>query len=350
MRSPSGSGPVGVALIGTGLAGGMHAAALALVPEARLLGAVGTSAARSADFGARWRLPRSYADLDALLADGEVRAVHLCTPPHTHPALAARVAAAGRHLLIDKPIARTVAEADEIIASCARHGVVLAGLFQHRFIPLCLRVKEAIASGRLGRIYLADCYVKWWREDAYYRASTWRARQATEGGGALINQAIHSIDLLQWLAGPVVEVSGHTAVVAHAIETEDLGVAVLRTAGGALGVIEGTTAAYPGFPERIELHGTGGSLVLDEGSRRLEWHLRGEPARVEQEGARQGNAADPAAVSPEAHAAAFADFLGAVRSGGRPAVDGHEARRALQIVEAIYRSARAGGAPVRLEA
>ena len=341
-------GELGVALVGTGLAARMHTAGLRLVPGIRVTGAVGTSPEKSSRLATDLGLPTVYADLDQMLADPTVAIVHLCTPPHTHVALAERIAAAGKHLLIDKPLARNVAEADRILAAAERHGVVLGGLFQHRTIPLCVRVKQAVASGLRGRVYLADCYVKWWREDAYYRGSNWRARQATEGGGALINQAIHSIDLLHWLVGPVVQVTGHVATAAHEIETEDVGVAVLRTAGGAIGVIEGTTAAYPGFPERIELHGTGGSVILDEGRRRVEWHLKGQPPRVEEEGVTQGNAADPAAVSPEAHAAAFADFVDAVRTGRAPAVSGREARAALEIVEAVYRSSSNGGRPVPL--
>lgn len=347
-RTSWGQGELGVALVGTGLAARMHTAGLRLVSGVRVTGAVGTSPDKSARLAADLDLPQTYADLDQMLADRSVQIVHLCTPPHTHVALAERIAARGKHLLVDKPLARNVAEADRIIAAADLHGVLLGGLFQHRHIPICRRVRQAITSGLLGRVYLADCYVKWWREDAYYRGSNWRARHATEGGGALINQAIHSIDLLQWLVGPVVQVTGHVATAAHEIETEDVGVAVLRTGGGALGVIEGTTAAYPGFPERIEIHGTGGSILLDEGRRRLEWHLKGQPPRVEEEGAAQGNAADPAAVSPEAHAAAFADFVAAVRAGRPPAVDGREARKALEIVEAIYRSSARGGRPVAL--
>lgn len=340
--------PVGVALVGTGLAAAMHTAALRLLPEAEIRGVVGTSPARAEEFARRHGLPRAYPDLAACLADPAVRVVHLCTPPHTHPALTSAVATAGRHLLVDKPLARTVEEADRMIADCAAAGVLLCGLFQHRYIPLSRSVKGALAAGRLGRIHLVECSVKWWRSEEYYRGSSWRARHATEGGGALINQAIHSIDLLQWLVGPVESVAGHTATAAHAIETEDVGVAVLRLAGGALGVLQGTTAAYPGFPERIEIHGAGGSVVLDEGRRRVEWYLRGEQPRVEQEGAAQGNAADPAAVSPEAHAAAFADFLRSVVRGEPAAVDGPEARRALEIVEAVYRSSALGGQPVTL--
>lgn len=347
-RGASARDELGVAIVGTGLAARMHTAGLRLVPGVRVTGAVGTSAEKSARLAADLGFPTTYADLEALLADPAVSIVHLCTPPHTHVELAERIAARGKHLLVDKPLARNVAEADRVIAAADRHGVYLGGLFQHRHIPICLRVRDAIQSGLLGHIYLADCYVKWWRDDAYYRGSNWRARHATEGGGALINQAIHSIDLLQWLVGPIVQVTGHVATAAHEIETEDVGVAVLRTAGGGLGVIEGTTAAYPGFPERIELHGTGGSVILDEGRRRLEWHLKGQPPRVEEQGVTQGNAADPAAVSPEAHAAAFADFVDAVRADRAPTVDGRAARAALEIVEAVYRSSRQGGRPVTL--
>lgn len=344
----SGGARLGVGIVGTGLAARMHTAALRLVPAADIRGVVGTSPAKASACAESLGLPRGYRDLEECLADPSVQVLHICTPPHTHVELCARAAAAGRHLVVDKPLARTVAEADQIIDACARAGVLLCGLFQHRNIPLCRAVKEAVDAGRLGHIYLADCIVKWWRNDEYYRGSSWRARRDTEGGGALINQAIHSIDLLQWLAGPVVEVAGYTATAAHAIETEDLGVAVLRLQGGAVGVLEGTTAAYPGFPERIELHGTGGSVILDEGRRRIEWYLRGEEPRVQEEGVQQGNAADPAAVSPEAHAAAFADFLDAVRSGRAPTVDGNAARRALEIVEAVYRSSAQGGKPVSL--
>ena len=340
--------PLGVAIVGTGLAARMHAAGLRLLAEADLRGAVGTSEGKSRAFAAAEGLPRSYRDLESCLQDPEVAVVHLCTPPHTHVEIAPRVAAAGRHLLIDKPIARTVAEADRIIAACDRAGVRLGGLFQHRDIPMCRAVRDAVASGQIGPIHLADCVVKWWRTEEYYRGSAWRARYATEGGGALINQAIHSIDLLQWLAGPVVEVCGHVATAVHAIETEDVGVAVLRLQGGGLAVLEGSTAAYPGFPERVSLHGSRGSVVLDEGRRRVEWYLHGQEPRVEEFGLAQGNASDPAAVSPEAHASAFRHFLQAVRAGRPPEVDGREARKALEIVEAVYRSAGAGGRPVAL--
>lgn len=344
------SAPLGIALVGTGLAARMHLRALPLVACTALRGVAGSSADRAQAFAADNGVARAYRALDELCADPEVQIVHLCTPPDTHLALTRQLAQAGKHILVDKPLARTLADADAMIATCASAGVVLGGLFQHRFIPLCAQVEAAVAAGELGRLHLADCYVKWWRTDQYYASSAWKARWATEGGGALINQAIHSIDLLHWLAGPAVEVSGRIATAAHDIETEDVGVGIVRFRDGALGVIEASTATYPGFAERIELHGSRGSVILNEGRREVEWHLRDQAPRIDRQGATQGNAADPAAVSPEAHAAAFADFATAVRDGRQPAVPGAEARKALAIVEAIYRSAASGGAPQMLEA
>ncbi len=344
------SAPLGVALIGTGLAARMHLRALPLVAGTVVRGVVGSSGEKAAAFAAEQGVPRPYPTLEAVCEDPDVQIVHLCTPPHTHLELTRQLARAGKHVLVDKPLARTLADADAMIAACADAGVLLGGLFQHRFIPMCAQVRAAVAAGDLGRLYLADCYVKWWRDERYYADSAWKARWATEGGGALINQAIHSIDLLQWLAGPVVEVSGRITTAAHEIQTEDLGVAILRCADGTLGVIEASTATYPGFPERIDLHGSRGSVILNEGRREVEWHLKGESAHTDRQGVAQGNAADPAAVSPEAHAAAFADFAAAVRDGRQPAVPGGEARKALAIVEAIYRSAASGGAPQALEA
>lgn len=342
--------PLGVALIGTGLSARTHLRALPLVAGTVVRGVFGSSSEESAAFVAQQGVPRPYRSLDELCADPDVQIVHLCTPPHTHLDLTRQLARAGKHILVDQPLARTLEDADAMIAACADAGVLLGGLFQHRFIPMCAQVRSAVAAGDLGRLYLADCHVQWWHEKRYFAESAWEARWETEDGSALIHQAIHSIDLLQWLAGPVVEVSGRITTAAHEIQTEDVGVAILRCADGALGVIEASTAAYPGFPERIELHGSRGSAILNEGRREVEWHRQGEPAHTDRQGVTQGIVADPAAFSPEAHAAAFADFAAAVRNGHQPAVPGGEARKVMAIVEAIYRSAASDGAPQALEA
>ena len=333
---------VGICIVGAGVGGGIHARALQDVGEAHLVAVVDTDKDRGRQFAEKWSSDHYYSDLEQTLGDKHVDVVHLCAPPFMHREQAARCAQAGKHVLIEKPLARTVAEADAIISACEAGGVKLGAIFQHRFMPLPRKVKTALEEGRLGKLYLGDAYVKWYRGDEYYKGGGWRATRDLEGGGTLINQTIHSIDLLQWLMGPVADVTGRTATVGHQIETEDVGLALLGFRNGTLGVIEGSTATYPGFPERIEIHGKNGSVVLNEGKNQLEWHLRGEEPSIEGAAAEDGYARDLSAVSAEGHAAQFRDFYAAIREGRRPAIDGAEGRKALEIIEAVYRSSELG--------
>jgi predicted dehydrogenase len=251
--------------------------------------------------------------------------------------------------LIEKPMARNVAEADRIIAACRADGITLGAMFQMRFMPLPRQVKEALEAGRLGRLFLADCHAKWWRDPSYYANSAWRGRRELEGGAVLINQAIHSIDLLQWLAGPVRRVAGRVATAVHAIEMEDVAVATVEFASGALGTIEASTATYPGFGERIALHGERGSLLLNQGDATATFHPReGECERFEATAQRGESARDPAKVSLVGHVAQFADFYSAIRAARPPLIDGAQGRQALEIVEAIRLSSDRGGVPVSL--
>ncbi|MCL4535358.1 MAG: Gfo/Idh/MocA family oxidoreductase [Bacteroidetes bacterium] len=333
---------LGVCIVGTGVAGGIHARALKDVEAVRLAAVVDVSPEQVGQFAEKWGALSSYTNLEEALQDPAVDVVHLCTPPFLHERQASLCAAAGKHVLVEKPMARTLAEADAMIANCRRARVALSAVFQHRFLPLPQRVKSLLQEGRLGKLYLGDAYVKWYRSEEYYRAGGWRATRDKEGGGTLMNQAIHSIDLLQWLMGPVSDVVGRTAAVAHDIETEDVGLALLGFENGALGVIEGTTAAYPGFPERIEIHGEKGSVILNEGKNQLEWYIHGETPTVEGVPVEEGYAHDPASISSVGHTAQFRDFYQALQQGRSATVDGSEGRRALEIIEAIYRSAEQG--------
>lgn len=339
---------VGVGIVGTGLSATQHMTALVQVPRVRVVAVVGTTEAKARAFADQWGIPRAHGGVDDLLGDRGVEAVHLCTPPAGRVRLAESAAAAGTHVLVEKPMARTVAEADRIIGACQRAGVALGAMFQYRFTPLPMRLKAEVEAGRLGRLLLATLSSKWFRTAEYYQGSSWRGTAEREGGAVLINQAIHSIDLLRWICGPVVEVQGLTATTLHPIEMEDVGVALLRFESGAVGSIVATTVAYPGFSERLELHGSAGSAALVQGEGRLEWHLRGQDPRIEQETTqRSGASSDPAAMSSGGHVAQFDDFYRAIQEGGTPRVDGREGRQALELVEAIYRSARSH-APIRL--
>lgn len=333
--------PIGIGIIGTGLSATQHLTALADVPLARVVAVVGTSAQKARAFADRWHIPRAYATPEDLLADSEVAAVHLCTPPDLRVTLAEACAAAGKHVLVEKPMARTVAEADQIIAACEESGVQLGAMFQYRFTPQARTLKAAVDDGRLGRLLVVDLQAKWYRTDAYYRDSNWRGTAAREGGGVLINQAIHSIDLLRWIAGPVADVQGVAATTLHPIQMEDVGLALLRFTSGAVGSIVATTVAYPGFSERLSLLGEKGSAMLAQGEGAIEWNVRGEEPRRDVISAQvSGASSDPAATPSHGHVAEFTDFYTAIAQNRKPSIDGREGRPALEIVEAIYRSQR----------
>ena len=266
---------------------------------------------------------------------------------HLDGALAA--IAAGKHVLIEKPLEITVERCDQIIDAADRRGVVLGGIFHSRYFEVPQLIKRELDAGRFGAIAIADAQIKWYRSQEYYDSGAWRGTWKLDGGGALMNQSIHAIDLLQWFMGPVVEVSGRTATRAHErIEVEDAAVATLRFASGALGVIEGTTAAYPGFLKRIDICGARGSAVMEE-ENLTAWNFLDETdadrdirAQYTEASGSSGGAADPAAIGYAGHRMEIADFADAIRSGRPFMLDGREARKAVEIIQAVYQSSRTG--------
>ena len=254
----------GFGIIGCGMIAGFHARALAEIRGAKLIGcydAVEAAAERLAvEQGCR-----VYAEIDDLLADSKIDVVTICTPSgaHMEPALAA--AAAGKHVIVEKPLEITLRRCDRIIEACRKHRVLLSTIFPSRFHASSLALKKAVDQKRFGKLTMGDAYVKWFRTQEYYDSGAWRGTWKLDGGGALMNQAIHSVDLLTWLMGPVVEIRAQTATLAHRrIDVEDTAVATLKFKSGALGVLEATTAAWPGYLKRIEIHGSEGSAVLEE--------------------------------------------------------------------------------------
>jgi predicted dehydrogenase len=282
---------------------------------------------------------RSY---EQVCSDPRIDYVDLCTFPELRlePLLVACRAA--RHVLVQKPIATNLDVARRMIQAAREGGIVLGVMSQHRFDASSRFVSEAIRQNRLGRILQCDCYVKWFRSQEYYgrpEKGSWK----TEGGGVLINQAIHQIDLLRWFAGPVESVFGQWQIAAaHKMESEDVVSAVLRYASGATGVIQASTAVWPGYSERIEIHGTKGTALI-VGDRLSRWDVqddRGEPPNLQNES--QSGASDPLAISLESFELQFRDFADAIRHGSKPLVSGEEAFDALAIVQAVYDSCRSG--------
>ena len=279
-------------------------------------------------------------DYQQVCSHPEVDYVDVCTlPAFRLPAIEA-CAAHGKHVQVQKPIATTLATARRMIEVARDGGILLGVVSQHRFDESSRFLAAAVAAGRLGTLLQIDAYVKWYRTDEYYarpEKGTW----ATEGGGALINQAIHQVDLLRWLGGPIRDVFGVWQLgAAHRIESEDVLTALLQFASGATGVIQAATAFWPGYPERVEVHGTNGTAVIT-GDRLTAWDVKndaGDPPPLATPLA--SGASDPMAISLEPFERQFRDFAEAINTGRRPSVAGEEGYQALEIVDAIYRSCR----------
>lgn len=342
--------PVGFGIVGTGMISRFHARAIGDVRGAKLVACYDRAADRTAAFADEFDCT-AYTSLDSLLDDDRVDAVTVTTPSGSHMEPAIVAARAGKHVIIEKPLEVTLKRCDKIIQECDKHRVKLSTIFQSRFHDSAKKLRQAIDEQRFGRLTLGDAYVKWWRSQEYYDSGAWRGTWQLDGGGALMNQAIHSVDLLTWLMGPVAEVQALTATLAHErIEVEDVAVASLRFENGALGIIEASTAVHPGFLKRIELHGTTGSAILEEEDIKF-WDFAKKSRRdaailraMQSKKSAAGGAADPAAIDHHGHAMQFQDFVRAINSDGTPAIDGYEGRRSVEIILAVYKSAKTGRA------
>jgi len=339
---------LGFGIIGLGAISEMHAKAIMDIPGCKLVAGLARRQ-ESADKFAKEFGCRTYTDIDEFLADEELDIVTIATPSGLHLEGAKAAALAGKHLIIEKPLEVTKARSQEIIDVCEKAGVKVMGIFPSRFHKAPRLVKEAVDAGRFGKIVMADAQIKWYRSQAYYDSGAWRGTKDLDGGGALMNQGIHAIDLMQWLAGEVTEVFGFADTLTHErIEVEDTAVAVLRFKDGGLGVIEGTTSVYPGFLKRVEILGSKGSVVIEEESI-VKWEFdeeRPEDAQIRKEflsaTATGGGAADPMAIGYHGHKRLFESFVNSLRNNTAIEIDGPEAIKAVEIIEAIYKSAESG--------
>jgi UDP-N-acetyl-2-amino-2-deoxyglucuronate dehydrogenase len=348
--NPSSEQPVGCAIVGCGMIARFHARALAEVPGTRMAALVSRKAENARKLAEEVGLRCDcVADLSAVLARPDVQVVIVTTPSGAHLEPAVAAAQAGKHVVVEKPLEISTERCDRIIDACRKNNVQLGVIFPSRFGDANRALKAAVEAGRFGRLTLGETTCKWWRSQAYYDEGGWKGTRALDGGGALMNQAIHNVDLLQWMMGPVTHAAGFTAMLAHErIEVEDTAVACLRFANGALGVIQATTSVYPGLPKTIAVHGDRGTVVVEQDDV-LRWEFSpetSEDARVRERFAQKtgasGGSSNPAAISHAGHARQLADFVQAIRTGGRPLVDGAEGRKAVAIIEAIYRSAATG--------
>jgi len=332
-------------VVGAGLIADFHARAIRDIPNARFVACCDTVAPKAQALAAKYGA-KAFTSFEEMLKSKDIDIVTIATPSGLHMEPTVAAAKAGKHVICEKPIEITLERIDAMIAAHKKAGTRLGGIFPYRFNDMMVPLREAIQSGRFGTITCASVYVPWWRTDAYYKDS-WHGTWKLDGGGALMNQSIHMVDMLCDLMPPIESVQAFTGTLGHKIETEDTAVAVLRYKGGALGVIYGTTASYPGQFRRCEITGTKGTMINVENSITV-WQFADE--RPEDEQVRKkfmtiqggGGVADPAAITHENHTRNFKAFLEALETKRDFWISGPEARKAVEVILAIYRSAKEG--------
>ena len=341
------SDTIGFGIIGTGSIADFHASAIAKAGGAELRAVTSRT----------WERARAFAEkngveaergLAAFLARSDIDVVMVATPSGAHEEVAVPALQAGKHVLCEKPLEITLDRIDRMVEAARFSGRILGGIFQSRFGTGAAAVKDAVLRGRFGNLALCSAYVKWWRTQEYYDESYWRGTWDLDGGGALMNQGIHTVDLLQWIAGMPVEVSAYTATHAHTgIEVEDTASASLRFEHGALGVIEGATSCYPGFAKRIAISGGRGTAILEDDDI-VTWEFDQELPEDQSirdgkaSSGLKGGASDPRAISDEGHRLHVEDMVKAVKHGSQPHIPPEEGKKAVAIIKAIYESAELG--------
>jgi predicted dehydrogenase len=347
----------GFGIVGCGMIADFHARAIEAMKGGHLSCVFSRSKA-NADRVAKAYNCTSYQDYSEFLAHPGLDIVAIATPSGAHLEPCVQAARAGKHVICEKPLEVTLERVDRMIKTCNENNVMLAGIFPRRFSEATAVFKKTVDSGRLGKITLADAYIKWYRTQEYYDSGDWRGTWLLDGGGALMNQSIHTIDLLYYLAGEVESVCAYADRSIHKrIETEDNAVAIVKFKSGALGVIEGSTSCYSptGHPAEVHLCGSDGSVFMRDESFTV-WDFkkkRGSDKKIKQKfkaelGDVGAGAADPRAIDFSGHLKNFEDAARALKTGKKPLVDGLEARKSIEIILAIYRSALKGAKPVYL--
>jgi len=339
----------GIALIGAGVIAPVHTEAIGAIPRARLVAVCDVVREKADALAAKWGAEAAY-DYHDLLERPDIDIFEVVVWSGRHAEIGIEAARAGKHVIVTKPIDVTLEAIDALIAACDENKVKLAAVHQFRSYPSYLAAHQAVAEGRLGKMVLGNAIVPWYRPQSYYDGDEWRGTWRWDGGGALMNQSVHYVDLLQWIMGGVSEVMAYADIAAHheRIEVEDVAVAALRFRDGAIGCLEGSTSVYKGLPARLDIHAEKGNILI-VGDKIAHWDVEGLPApdaagvgvepRVSPTGASdpRGALAGPAVA---AHIAQISDVLDAIEHNRPPKLDGREARKAVEVNLAIYRSAR----------
>jgi len=339
----------GFGIVGAGMIAHYHAEAIKQLGNAKLVAVCDSLAPSAQQFGQKFEcLPLT--SLDELVKREDIDVVTVATPSGTHAEIAMKCAEAGKHCIVEKPIDITLEKIDKAIAAHERGGTYMGGVFNYRFTETARIFKKAVDDGRFGKLTFGLAYGPWWRDQAYYDKGQWRGTWDMDGGGALMNQGIHTIDTLQWLMGPVKRVTAFTKCIAHErIEVEDTGAASVEFYNGALGTIACTTSMWPGHFRIVEVSGSDGTAAMAD-QKFFFWQFRNETeadneirkAHIEFPTVSIGAANPSAGLTAEGHRRNFGEFLQALDEKRRPAIDGYESRKAVQIILAVYESSRTG--------
>lgn len=344
----------GFGVIGAGFIGGVHGDAIRSMPNAKLVACADTFEASGKKFGEKFGCD-SYTDVAEMLKRDDIDVVSIATPSGMHMESAVAAAEAGKHALVEKPLDITLDRIDEILEAHDKAGTTVGGIFNGRFYATAQMFKKAVDAGRFGKMTFGLAYGPWWRSQQYYDEGGWKGTVKYDGGGAYMNQGIHTVDLLQWLMGPIKRVSAKVDMLAHEnIEVEDTGAAVVEFASGAIGVMACAASMFPGHFRIVEIGGDKGTVAMAD-SKFFFWQFAeetDEDKKVREEylafpGVGIG-ASDPAAgVTGDLHVPNFADFLEALDEGRDPLVSGPESRKSVEVILAIYKSSETGR-PVEL--
>ncbi|NLG53308.1 MAG: Gfo/Idh/MocA family oxidoreductase [Clostridiales bacterium] len=329
-------------IIGCGVISDWHARAISEIENAEFLGVTDVVEAARKSFAEKYGV-KAYDTVDALVADPELDTVCICTPSGLHAPLAIRAANAGKHIVVEKPMAITETEIKDVLDACEKRNVKMSVVSQLRFTRAVSETKKAVDDGALGKIVIADLSMKYFRSQEYYDKGGWRGTWKMDGGGALMNQGIHGIDIMQYIMGPVKSVSAFTRTLARKIEVEDTAVAILEFENGALGKIVGTTSVYPGSARRLEICGDRGMITLEENKITC-WEVEGRdlPEDLKDKGSSSGTHNDPTSFDISGHVMQLTDMTDAIISGRMPAINQFDGKKPVEIILAIYESAETG--------
>ena len=338
------NGKIGFGLVGTGMAGAIHAREFPFVEGAELVAVCSRDEEKLNKFADDFRVRHRYTDYRALVDSPEVDVVVVLLPTGLHREVALYASNAGKQLIIEKPLDVSLERADDILLTCRKNGTKLGVIFQMRFGAVARHLKEAVSSGALGRVFLADAFDKSSRTAAYYNSAAWRGTLALEGGGCLMTQSIHIVDLLQYVVGPVKSVVGKVATKIHDIEVEDTATALLQFENGAMGVLESTSSVRPALKSNLQIHGENGTIVANaQYDQILFWDVKGYDCPMPiATNIQLGDIDDPWSYPQTRHRIQLQDMVNAIREDRQPVLSGVEARRSLAINMAIYESSRKG--------